>query len=198
MCPKLPRTGIGASSFGVHGRTCGNPVIPTQTLVKRALEGDREAFALLVGRYERLVLGVAFNALGDFHAAQDIAQEAFVTAYCQLATLRNPAVFGPWVAQMTARLARKPKNRPAHHIPLNPDLQNPNSTTSWDRDEVQRVLSALNELPEALRTLMILRYVDGLDSAEIARVTQRPLGTVTKLISRALERLRIQLVKVQK
>lgn len=185
-------------SFRVQGRTCGQAVEKTQLLVKRTLEGDREAFALLVSRYERLVLGVAFNALRDFHAAQDIAQEAFVTAYCQLATLRNPAVFGPWVAQMAARLARKPKKRTSPHVPLNPDLQTPNSTASWDQDVLQRVLHALNALPESQRTLMILRYVDGLDSAEIARVTQRPLGTVTKLISRALERLRIQLLKVQK
>lgn len=170
----------------------------TQTLVEWALQGDRNAFALLVKRYERLVLGIGFHVLRDFHAAQDIAQESFVTAYFQLSTLRNPAVFGPWVAQMAARFATKRGKESNHSLPLNLDLQTPfTQRGDWDQEDLQQVLAALTQLPDPEREVMILRYIDGHDVATIARLTERPVGTVTKQISRALERLRHRMKQVK-
>lgn len=128
---------------------------------------------------------------GDFHAAQDIAQESFVTAYLQLKTLRNPGVFGPWVAQMTARLARKRAKEFHPLIPLDTDPQlSISKCGDWDHEDLQQVLAALARLPDSEREVMILRYIDDHDVTTIARLTDRPLGTVTKQISRALERLR--------
>ena len=72
-------------------------------LVQETLGGDKQAFALLVARYERSVRAVAINIVKSSHAADDIAQDAFVRAWEQLPTLRNPKVFGPWLMKITRR-----------------------------------------------------------------------------------------------
>ena len=74
-------------------------------LVKAVLGGDRAAFAALVQRYERAVLGVATSVLEDHHAAQDAAQEAFMVAYRRLDSLRNGSTFGAWLLRITHRQA---------------------------------------------------------------------------------------------
>ena len=64
-------------------------------LVQEILDGNKQAFALLVARYERPVRAVAISIVKSSHTADDIAQEAFVRAWEQLPKLRNPKVFGP-------------------------------------------------------------------------------------------------------
>ena len=63
-------------------------------LVNAVLSGQKDAFAELVGRYERSVRAAAMDVLGDHIAAQDAAQEAFVKAYEKLGSLREVSVFG--------------------------------------------------------------------------------------------------------
>jgi len=62
-------------------------------LVNVVLDGEKQAFAILVKRYERPVRAVALNVLGDYHSAADVSQDAFVKAYEQLAGLRKPEAF---------------------------------------------------------------------------------------------------------
>lgn len=159
-------------------------------LVTRAARGDREAFAELVRRHERLALGVAWNRLGDFHAAQDIAQEAFVVAFTRIRELKTPGAFGPWVAQITARLAGRAQKQHPRFEPIEALAQLPAPLqAALPSEETARVLAAVTELPQSLQDVVILRYVEGHDVATIARLTERPLGTVTKQLSRAVRRL---------
>ena len=74
----------------------------TEELVKAAQAGRTAAFAELVRRYERAAIVTAYSVLGDFHWAQDAAQEAFVIVYQKLSGLRDPASFGPWLAIRTS------------------------------------------------------------------------------------------------
>ena len=74
-------------------------------LVQEILTGHKEAFALLVRRYERSVRAAALSIVKKPHVADDIAQEAFVRVWQQLPTLRNPKVFGPWLMKITRRCA---------------------------------------------------------------------------------------------
>src|SRR5687767_4966777 len=76
-------------------------------LVAAALAGRRSAFAELARRYERSVVAAALGALRDYHAAQDVAQDALLTAYRKLASLRDPAAFGPWLLRIADRAARR-------------------------------------------------------------------------------------------
>lgn len=74
-------------------------------LVEAVLGGDRAPFAILVQRYERAVLGVALGIFRDHHAAQDVAQDAFATAFQRLGTLRRPGRFAPWILGIPRRKA---------------------------------------------------------------------------------------------
>jgi RNA polymerase sigma-70 factor, ECF subfamily len=74
------------------------------TVIAAARQGDREAFAALVRRYERLVFKVAGGFLRDRGEIEDMAQEAFLRAYQAMPRFREGAPFGPWIAQITVRL----------------------------------------------------------------------------------------------
>ena len=66
-------------------------------LVRAVLNGEKQAFAVLVKRYEKPVRAVAMDVLGDHHLAADVSQDAFVKAFEHLAGLRKPQAFGPWL-----------------------------------------------------------------------------------------------------
>jgi predicted RNA polymerase sigma factor len=74
-------------------------------LVQAVLAGDRRAYERLFERHERSVLAAALAVLGNYHAAQDVAQEAFVKAYRSLGGLRKKSSFGPWVRKIARREA---------------------------------------------------------------------------------------------
>lgn len=162
--------------------------------VRLATSGDREAFGDLVRMHERLVLGVAWNRLRDYQAAQDVAQEAFLIAYRQLSTLKEPAAFGAWISQIAFRCCRQT------HVPSCLEKEkhaNGPLESLIVNEEADRILTAIQTLPEHERTVVFLRYVDGYDVVRIAEITGRPIGTVTKQLSRSVQRLRSILVEVR-
>ena len=128
--------------------------------VRLACAGNREAFGDLVRRYERLVLGIAWNILRDYQAAQDIAQDAFFTAFRQLESLKDPAAFGAWVAQITVRCCHQSRKAPPRH-PLSISLSDTNSPPESliISEETDRVLTAIQTLPEHERIVVFLRYM---------------------------------------
>ena len=160
-------------------------------LIHAVLRGDQAAFADLVRRYERAAWATAWKVLRDYHATQDATQEAFVTAYRQLGQLRNPAHFGLWLLRITRREALRVARRRGRARPLDAagDLV-AGAAAERLTPEAGEVLLALGRLPDHERLVVALRYLDGLPVAEVARLTGRPVGTVTKQLSRALERLR--------
>ena len=83
-------------------------------LVAAVLRGNKEAFGPLVQRYEAVVAATAQAIMRDSHAAQDVTQNAFVTAYRKLAALHRPAAFGPWILRITRRLAFRGMRRRRH------------------------------------------------------------------------------------
>jgi RNA polymerase sigma-70 factor (ECF subfamily) len=176
-----------------------NDVRSNAELVGAVLEGDRASFAELVRRYQRMVLAIAWQALGDHHAAEDAAQEAFVAAYRKLAALRDPARFGPWMMRIVRRTAlrirerRRPTTEPLESAG---DPPSPVDADPLDED-LQRLLEAVTRLPDHERVVVMLRYLDGHSVAAIAEMTGRPLGTVTKQLSRAVARLRESLEEVE-
>ena len=76
-----------------------------QAIVAAVLDGDRNAFRVLVDRELAAVVRACHRVLGDFAEAEDVAQEAFVTAYRSLATWRGEGPFGAWLARIAVRLA---------------------------------------------------------------------------------------------
>jgi RNA polymerase sigma-70 factor (ECF subfamily) len=160
-------------------------------IVRQVLLGDRQAYGRLVERYERLVRASVLRLTRDSHAAEDLAQEAFVFGLEQLPTLRDPARFAPWLLTISRRTAAKAlargRRRPASigdAIALaacrDCDLSGPS----------QELVELLDRLPEHEQTVVALRYLNGHSVQEIAAITSRPVGTITKQLSRGCERLR--------
>lgn len=167
-------------------------------LVAAAQRGDQAAFAELVRRYERVVVMTAWAVLRDFHAAQDTAQESFVIAYRALNSLRHPEAFGSWLLKTTHREAIRRSRRRNSDLPLD-SIAEPaaeNMPPEWQA-AFEAVAPALSRLPAHEREVIVFRYVDGLSVNDIATATDRPLGTVTKQISRALQRLRDVLTGIE-
>ena len=160
-------------------------------LVKAALNGQQQAYSTLVKRYERAARATAAAVLRDHHAAQDAAQEAFVAAFEKLPSLRKGSVFGPWVLKIARRQAVRMarQRRTFEHLDSQAD---PSAAHGDGRlDEVsERLLSAVMRLPKHERVVVMLKYFDGHEVKTIADITSRPVGTVTKRLSRARRRLR--------
>lgn len=163
-------------------------------LVEAALRGDREAFGQLVERYERGTCAAIVQIIGDTHAAQDVAQEAFLKAYRNLTRLRRPSAFAGWLFQIARRLALNwLRQRPAVQETVIHE-----GTTAGQRngrlDETSaQLLHAVMGLPRQERRVVMLRYFDGHAVRDIAEILGRPVGTVTKQLSRAHARLRREL-----
>ena len=77
-------------------------------LIRKAQQGDLSAFDLLIQRFRDMAVGYAYSILGDFHLAEDAAQEAFVQAYRDLKTLRNPQAFGAWFRRIVFKYCSNP------------------------------------------------------------------------------------------
>jgi RNA polymerase sigma-70 factor, ECF subfamily len=169
----------------------------TAELVKAAQAGEQSAFAELVRRYERAAIITAWSVLGDFHSAQDAAQEAFVIAYQKPDRLRDKASFGPWLLKIARRSATRLKRsrytEPAGTVSV--DLA-ASQTSDW-MEPYKEAVRQIARLPEHERIVTVMRYVDSLSVKEIAESTGRPVGTITKQLSRAIERLRNWLVEVR-
>ncbi|MGH7139975.1 MAG: RNA polymerase sigma factor [Pirellulales bacterium] len=168
-------------------------------LVNLVRGGDRLAFAELVGRYERAVWARAWHVIGDYHAAQDATQDAFIEAFRRLGQLRRPESFGLWlmrIAQREAVRTARRLRRTGTVDAMEAELALAEQPEEFAED-AGKLLSLVGGLPDHERTVVVLRYFDGHSVADIARLTGRPVGTVTKQLSRALERLRSVLQEVK-
>jgi RNA polymerase sigma-70 factor, ECF subfamily len=165
-------------------------------LVERVRRGDLQAYAGLVARYEYAVRGSALGILRNYHAAEDTAQDAFVAAYQKLGGLRNGARFGPWLMRIVKRLAltrARAKPPPAAFGAL-AEPADPHRDGRLD-DELERLLQLVQRLPEQERVVVVLHHFDARGVQQVADITGRPVGTVTKQLSRAYARLRHWLSK---
>jgi RNA polymerase sigma-70 factor (ECF subfamily) len=162
-------------------------------LVRAVLGGDRDAFAELATRHERLAWATAWRVLRDDHAASDAAQEALFHAYRGLSGLRDPAQFGAWLARIARREAvRIGKRRCPDPMPNGEGLPQPEARTSLD-DRDAGLLEAVGRLKEHERIVVVMHYLEGRPVAEIAQALGRPVGTITKRLSRAVRNLRDRL-----
>ncbi len=160
-------------------------------LIRLVGKGNQEAYGELAKRYERLALVVAIGILSDRHLAEDAVQEALVSAYRRLDSLRDRSKYGPWLMQITRReairLAKRRKKGESLVGSLLPDQEKSQGAALNGHDYA---ISWINRLPAQERIVFALHHLDGRVAREIAELTGRPIGTVTKQLSRAMQRLR--------
>jgi RNA polymerase sigma-70 factor (ECF subfamily) len=163
-------------------------------LVKEVLDGSKDAFAELVRRYERPAIAAALHVLGHRHSAEDAAQEAFVRAWRQLPKLSKPDAFGPWLLKIVRRCALNMADRKQTEISLEAAGQLPAHQGNGQLDNDNRqLLQRVMRLGKAERQVILLRYFGGHTVRQVAAIAGRSVGTVTKQLSRAHQRLRSQI-----
>lgn len=154
-------------------------------LVLRAQRGDVEAFAVLVRRYQGMAVGYAYAQLGDFHLAEDAAQEAFIDAYQLIGDLRVADAFPGWLKRIvfkhSDRLTRRSPEQVALEKVDEPLAAEADTIAALERAEGQRqVREAIAALPAAQRQVVSLFYIQRHSQSEIAAFLEVPLTTVKK------------------
>lgn len=172
-------------------------------LVKRVQRGDKSAFDLLVRKYQHKVVKLVLRYVRNPAEAEDIAQEAFIKAYRALPQFRGDSAFYTWMYRIAINTAKNSlASRDRSPIAYDLDLTDPEESHSVQTklqdpdtpegmaltEEIRQIVnSAIEALPEELKTAIVLRELDGLSYEEIAAAMECPVGTVRSRIFRARE-----------
>jgi RNA polymerase sigma-70 factor, ECF subfamily len=163
-------------------------------LVEMTLRGNSEAFATLVGRYDRAVYHLAYRTLREVEEARDATQEAFFKAFRSLRTFRSGSKFSTWIFAITYhsccdRLSKR-KHYASEELPERADAAPGPEQRVIALDEASRLRAAIEALPEKYRAVVTLFHLQGRQYEEIASVLGLPMGTVKTHLFRAKEHLR--------
>lgn len=180
-------------------------------IIERVLDGDSDAFSLLVEKYQTKVYNLALRMSGNEDDAFDLAQDSFVRAWRNLGSFQFESSFSTWLFRLTSNICldflRAKKRRAAVSLTVTDEedeesqlaVPDPGKTpeeaviAAEDRALLTR---ALNELPADQRQILTLRAIDDLSYAEIAEILHLQEGTVKSRLSRARTALRNKLLQI--
>jgi len=178
-----------------------DPGATDRQVVDAVLAGDHDAFRLLVDRESAMVIAACRRILGSSVDAQDAAQEAFVRAYQSIATFRGDGPFGAWVRRIAIRIAVARLAAGQTSVSLDDGRRHEPDAAGTGRDPIDGLLDAeeratlidaVSRLPADQRQVIMLRFFGDHSVEEIARLTDRPVGTVKSRLSRGVASLRDQ------
>lgn len=173
-----------------------------EQLVERVQRGDKAAFNLLVKKYQHKVVNLIARYVNNPGDVPDVAQEAFIKAYRALPTFRGESAFYTWLYRIAVNTAKnyltsQGRRPPSSDVEADEaesygggealqEVSTPENLALTD--EIKRtVFSAIEALPEDLRTAITLRELEGLSYEDIAEIMDCPVGTVRSRIFRARE-----------
>ncbi len=201
------------ASWSIEARKPQTPVSPDKLsnhdLIARCQEGcqpDRAAFAELLRRYQSHVDKLLYHLAPDWQDRADLAQEVWIRVYRNINRLNEPLKFRGWLSRIATNLfydelrKRKRVNNP---ISLDAPRRVEDGEIDWDiesdypspdenlttREFYDQLQTAIADLPDAFRTTIILREIEGMAYEEIAEITGVSLGTVKSRIARARAKL---------
>ena len=174
-----------------------------QLLVERVQAGDKQAFDLLVSKYQRRLMRLLSRIVHDPAEAEDVVQETFIKAYRALRRFRGDSAFYTWLYRIGVNTAKNFLVLQARRTPTSTetdaeqaegfedgeqlrDINTPESMLA-SKQIVQTVNAAMDALPVDLRTAIALREIEGLSYEEISEIMACPIGTVRSRIFRARE-----------
>jgi RNA polymerase sigma-70 factor (ECF subfamily) len=202
----LPLVAMAAGSQKPHYEEGTHP---DHELVRATLDGDATAYRGLVERYETRIYHVCYGMVRNREDARDMAQDAFIKAYKNLGRFRFQSSFYTWICRIAMNVCidhlRKQKVRRAEAfdegiatresgglISMEHHRNNPSKDVERKR-LYQRILAAMDELPELHKQVIVLREMEGLAYKEIAEVLEIPEGTVMSRLYYARKRLQAAL-----
>lgn len=171
-------------------------------LIERILDGDKQAFNILISKYQKRTHALAWKIIGDYHIAQEITQDTFLIVYKKLHTLRNPKQFDGWLYVITRRLCinwkeRKQSNMKSLELISTEELDEisyrqyeleliETNTIENQQDSVKNLLS---QLPESERTVVTLYYIGEMTPTEISKKLGVSVNTIKARLLRGQKRL---------
>ena len=174
-----------------------------QQLVERAQRGDKQAFELLVAKYQRKLGRLLSRFIRDAAEVEDVTQEAFIKAYRALPSFRGDSAFYTWLYRIGIHTAKNYLVAMGRRAPTTTEIDtaeaegfedgeqlrdlNTPENEMMSRQVADTVNQTLAELPEELRTAITLREIEGLSYEDIATIMNCPIGTVRSRIFRARE-----------
>lgn len=179
-----------------------------QILVQRVKAGDKQAYDALVVKYQARIVNLVSRFVRNQSDAQDVAQEAFLKAYCALPNFRGDSAFYTWLYRIAVNTAKNhlatQSRRPAGLEQNYAEMEQFEGDDALKEqatpehllltDEIQdTVVAAIESLPEELHTAITLRELEGLSYEDIAAAMDCPIGTVRSRIFRAREVIDAQL-----
>ncbi|MFA4835917.1 MAG: RNA polymerase sigma factor [Dehalococcoidia bacterium] len=171
-------------------------------LVNRAKEDDREAFGQLMENHAPRAYRTAFTILQNQADAEDVVQEAFITAYKSIKKLEKEGSFGSWLRRIvTTRaydfLRQKQRQNKAIEASTSQFKLELSQSISGAREATQDcdldLREAIKKLPEQHRLVVMLRYSKDATTDEIAAALNRPAGTIRRILSESYRLLRLHL-----
>lgn len=173
-----------------------SPESTVASLVRRAKDGDNEAWEQLIQRYQKLVYDTVYAKVRSHSDAEEVCQEVFLQALRKLFQLEVPEAFGSWLKRIAERLAINRLNRARPEYPLTDtqmerqrDLRAEPVREAMRRESQQRVLCRLNDLRSMDREALVAFYLEGKSLAEISYELAVPVGTVKRRLHVARKRL---------
>jgi len=179
-----------------------------EQLIAAALQEDIDSFGAVVERYWNMAVALALSKVNDAVEAEDIAQDSFIKAYLQLYQLRDASRFAGWlskiVAQQCVNHIRKTGRERMMLSCETTTLEVLNSAFAHDtnpgltKQQTYSVRQAIGRLPESFQKLIIMRFIAGLSTPEIAKQLGKRNGTVRVWLHRAYQILRKELAPLLK
>ena len=170
--------------------------LPDHEVVARVRGGDRDAFRLLVRRYQDMLFRHAVRMTGDRDVASDLVQGAFVKAFTNIARCRDPERYGAWQYRILANACKDHlKSRRRRDVSIDDQVNLMDATAgpagNLDRTQLRTVLSnAIAKLPESLREAFVLKHVEGRSYEEIAGMMDTSVPALKMRVHRAREVLK--------
>ncbi len=185
-----------------------NPIVTAadEKLVEATLQGDISSFGIIVERYWDMVIAFALSKIDNTTDAEDIAQESFLKAYSQLHKLRNPSRFAGWLSKIATQQCvnhirknahkRIASSYTTHDVNASAQAVVYNSNPGLTDEQAYFVRQTISTLPEKFRKVIIMRFVVGLSTVQIAKQLGKRHGTVRVWLHRAYQILRKDLVSI--
>jgi len=184
-------------------------IFTDEELISRFQNGDERAYVELVNRYKDRLLNFVFQFLGDIEQAEDVVQDTMLRLYEKKHYYKEIAKFSTWLYTIARNLAntelRKKKKRKTTYLSqLSKERQFEIPAIQDDVDQSlqnefinDRIQSAINNLPEHSKVVIILRDIQELSYEEISNIVEVPLGTIKSRINRARIQLQAELIDLK-
>jgi len=174
-----------------------------QELIRRVQDGDEWAFGQIMGLYKDRIVNYLYQFSGDYQKAVELAQETFIRVYFKADKYRPIAPLSSWIYTIASNLAKTECRRARKMATVSlEDIPNNFSSGTYYEDPadpglVRNLREALDALHPRYRVPVVLKDMEGFSQEEIARIINRPVGTVKARISRGREQLRKRLEKAR-